>query len=131
MSSSSEMSNPMHGNIENPYDLYPMKTRPGAMFRPDPMTPPNYYNEPFLVNGEQSINGPYPGTDMYVLPYAPGSEVNGDALPIPTNSLIEKFYAGVKDDDDDDDEEGFIDTEHVIASTHNSEHNESFIMQSN
>jgi hypothetical protein len=123
------MQDPNMHNNENLSDLYPMKQPQDRMFRQDALTPSNYYSEPFVVNGGHSINASYPGSDMPVLPYVPGTEVNGSVLPMPTNSLIEKFYAGVEDDDDDDDDNYDMSSSgnSIITSSKNKE---SFIMSS-
>jgi len=105
-------------DMHNASDLYPMKTMhgtgAGAMYRPNPMTPTNLYNESFKVQGAHALPSMYPGYELTELPYAPGTEVNGSTLPMPTNSLVEQFYSGVQKKPDDEND-GNI---HIMTSSH-------------
>ena len=45
------------------------------------------------VQGGASVSAPYPGNEGQKLAYAPGAEVNGSALPLPSAPFIESFYS--------------------------------------
>lgn len=95
-----------------PNNQNPMKTAPGPMYAPNPQSPPygmmeNFATEPekkvakFASNdakvlGGSSIPGPFPGPSVPTLTYAPGANVNGNPLPLPSTPAVETFYSPAK-----------------------------------
>ena len=102
------------GNPSNyPNSQNPMKTVPAQQYAPNPMSPPNATGNAnmemfttnempedeenstagFKVIGESSLPAPFPGQSKKVLSYAPGAEINGQVLPMPSKPMVESFYS--------------------------------------
>ena len=103
------MANDMAAQLSSgtyPNSQNPMKTAPAQLYAPNPQSPPvveRFTETPvdspvkspdnFVVYGESSIPAPFPGNGKVTLDYAPGAQLNGNELPMPSSPAIESFYA--------------------------------------
>jgi len=112
---------PQNTPVSNMYpnNQNPMKTAVGPMYSANPMSPPYGNFEHFTdsktksvtdpktkqvatfesngkVQGGASVPGPYPGSNVPTLSYAPGASLNGNVLPVPKAPSVETFYSPAK-----------------------------------